>query len=423
MIGKDITDLENQIHSRDQDLMLQAQSQMQLRERFKQLKGKGKDQILQDALLSDQSTSSQLVDENRGSTLYYRVIKNRADGQDIISKSFQRKPRWTELPHGLDLRNTWNILWSWSKIKSDLQRLLVFQRANYFIGDKNVSRKDFLKKNIELARKFSAKAQKEFNIMPQTFEMPREYTEFLQTFSEHEEKEGKLNYWIIKPAAKAQGKGIRLVNEISQITFGEPMVIQRYLKNPLLLNGYKFDFRIYVVVTSVNPLEAFIYKEGFGRFSTQPYTLDPDAKANSFIHLTNTSINNKNLKNYEAESKSFGGTKVALGTLKKVFQDDLSVDWETQIWTKIKAVVTKSLIACQNDIVFNPCCFRLYGFDVILDSDLRPWLLEINTSPSLACDTALDEMVKQRLIDETLDLVNPVDFDRKRLVEVLERRL
>ena len=88
MIGKDITDLENQIHSRDQDLMLQAQSQMQLRERFKQLKGKGKDQILQDALLSGQSTSSQLVDVNRGSTLYYRVIKNRADGQDIISKSF-----------------------------------------------------------------------------------------------------------------------------------------------------------------------------------------------------------------------------------------------------------------------------------------------------------------------------------------------
>ena len=61
--------------------------------------------------------------------------------------------------------------------------------------------------------------------MPQTFEMPREYTDFLQTFSEHEEKDGKLNYWIIKPAAKAQGKGIRLVNEISQITFGEPMII------------------------------------------------------------------------------------------------------------------------------------------------------------------------------------------------------
>ena len=49
-------------------------------------------------------------------------------------------------------------------------------------------------------------------------------------------------------------------------------------------------------------------------------------------------------------------------------------------------------------------------------------MLEINSSPSLACDTLLDDMIKQRLIDDTIDLVNPLDFDRKRLVEILERR-
>jgi len=54
---------------------------------------------------------------------------------------------------------------------------------------------------------------------------------------------------------------------------------------------------------------------------------------------------------------------------------------------------------------------------------LRAWLLEINSSPSLACDTLLDDMIKQRLIDDTIDLVNPLDFDRKRLIEVLERRI
>ena len=113
-----------------------------------------------------------------------------------------------------------------------------------------------------------------------------------------------------------------MINEISQISFGEPIILQRYLKNPLLINGYKFDFRIYVLVTSVNPLEAFIYKEGFGRFSTVPYTLDPSSKGNSFVHLTNTAINNKNLKNYDADPKNrqFGGTKVSLGTLKTIFE-------------------------------------------------------------------------------------------------------
>jgi len=59
---------------------------------------------------------------------------------------------------------------------------------------------------------------------------------------------------------------------------------------------------------------------------------------------------------------------------------------------------------------------------VLLDEDLKCWLLEINSSPSLACDTLLDDQIKQRLIDDTIDLLEPVDFDRKRLFEVLERR-
>ena len=104
--------------------------------------------------------------------------------------------------------------------------------------------------------------------MPLTFILPKEYCDFLTAFSELEDMEGKLNYWIMKPLTKSRGKGITIVNEMAEVVSGEPMVMQRYLKNPLLLNGYKFDMRIFVLVTSVNPLEAFVYKEGFGRFST-----------------------------------------------------------------------------------------------------------------------------------------------------------
>lgn len=266
--------------------------------------------------------------------MFYRVIKNKSEVYDIITRSFSRKQRWQELPHGLDLRNTWNLLWSWSKIKSDLQKLIVFQRANHFVGAKNVSRKDFLKSNIERARNQGAKAKKEFNIMPLTYILPKEYVEFLTVFSDLEDKEGRMNYWIMKPSASSRGRGIQLVNEISQITYGEPMIVQKYIKNPLLLNGYKFDLRIYVLVTSVNPLEAFIYKEGFGRFSTAPFTLDPNDKGNKYIHLTNYSINKNNLKNYDVDKKDrqFGGTKVSLGTLRKTFVEDLKIDWDVQIW-------------------------------------------------------------------------------------------
>ena len=132
-----------------------------------------------------------------------------------------------------------------------------------------------------------------------TFVLPKEYIGFIETFSEYEDKEGKYNYWIMKPAAKSRGRGITLVNELTAITYGEPVVIQRYIKNPLLINGYKFDMRIYVVVTSVNPLEAFIYRDGFGRFSTIPFSINPNDKSNKYIHLTNVSIQKYNASNQE----------------------------------------------------------------------------------------------------------------------------
>ena len=74
-----------------------------------------------------------------------------------------------------------------------------------------------------------------------------------------------------------------------------------------------------MLVTSVNPLEIFIYRQGFGRFSTVPFTLDPNDKANKYIHLTNVSINkyNKNAGENENADTIEGGTKISLDTVKE----------------------------------------------------------------------------------------------------------
>jgi hypothetical protein len=73
---------------------------------------------------------------------------------------------------------------------------------------------------------------------------------------------------------------------------GKEITVQRYLAKPLLLDGIKFDLRVYVVVTGVNPLEAFVCDEGLARFCTSKY--EAPAKSNfkkAFMHLTNYSVN------------------------------------------------------------------------------------------------------------------------------------
>ena len=77
--------------------------------------------------------------------------------------------------------------------------------------------------------------------------------------------------WIIKPSSSSQGKGIFMVDDISEVPLNESLVISRYIDNPLLINGLKFDLRLYVLVTSFDPLKIYVYNEGLVRFASEPY--------------------------------------------------------------------------------------------------------------------------------------------------------
>lgn len=59
-------------------------------------------------------------------------------------------------------------------------------------------------------------------------------------------------------------------------------------------------------------------------------------------------------------------------------------------------------------------CFEILGFDILIDSDLKPWLLEVNLSPSLACDSPLDMAIKSTLVCDSLNLAGVKRFDRKK---------
>lgn len=86
------------------------------------------------------------------------------------------------------------------------------------------------------------------------------------------------------------------MDDLQQIQLDDLAVISRYIGNPLLINGHKFDLRVYVLVTSVEPLRIYVFKEGLARFATEEYnsaSSGAGAGQNKFVHLTNYSINKK----------------------------------------------------------------------------------------------------------------------------------
>ena len=70
----------------------------------------------------------------------------------------------------------------------------------------------------------------------------------------------------------------------------------------------------------------------------------------------------------------------------------------------------QSLKAVQNVMVNDRHCFEMYGYDIIVDRDLKPWLLEVNASPSLTTTTLADRILKMTLLNDTFDIVLHPDF-------------
>ena len=83
----------------------------------------------------------------------------------------------------------------------------------------------------------------------------------------------------------------------------------------------------------------------------------------------------------------------------------------------------KSLVMVDDKITHQPNCFEMFGYDVLIDSDLRPWLLEVNASPSLARPSPLDVRVKNAMIKDIISLLDVAPYDRAAVLRVLNRRL
>ena len=162
----------------------------------------------------------------------------------------------------------WNLLWASSSCKAYLyEGLNEYQRLNHFPHSYEITRKDRLCFNyVKLQEKFGRDA---FDFVPDTYILPNEYGDLLSHYQKLKQTDPRRNVWIVKPSNSSRGRGIHIIDDINDLNVDELSIISRYVTNPLLINGYKFDLRIYVVVTCYEPLRIYVYKEGLARFATE----------------------------------------------------------------------------------------------------------------------------------------------------------
>ncbi|XP_074900846.1 tubulin polyglutamylase TTLL13 isoform X1 [Buteo buteo] len=248
-----------------------------------------------------------------------------------------------------------------------------FQKINHFPGMIEICRKDLLARNLNrMLRLFP----KEYNIFPRTWCLPADYGDF-QAYR----RARKTRTFICKPDSGCQGRGIFITHNPEEIKHGEHMICQQYI-----------------------------------------------SKDDICMHLTNYAINKHN-ENFVQDDMT--GSKRKLSTL-NAWMTDNSYN-TTKLWEDIEDIIIKTLISAHPVVKHNyqSCfpnhttgcaCFEILGFDILVDRKLKPWLLEVNHSPSFTTDSPLDREVKDALLCDTINLINVHACNKRKVLEEDKQR-
>ena len=291
-----------------------------------------------------------------------------------------------------------------------------------------------------------------------------------------------------KSSSAAAARGASLANP----RMFDRYVVQEYLANPLLIEGRKFDLRLYVVVTRYFPFTvAYRHEVGFARFAASNYNedggaaggmaCDDTASDSRYAYLTNFSVGRKlfahktgaspgspdgqppvpltpeeehsRIEAIKAAAERAGELKWTLDYLNHVLKTRPSVvgvregsalDVEA-MWKEVDTVICSTLEAVRQNIgtQFDPSrrrpvndardslssaslqdqahfadsYFELYGFDIMFDDSCKPWLIEVNTLPSLESSSLKDYYAKGTVVSDLLNIVQVTPFERTAVEE------
>ena len=173
-------------------------------------------------------------------------------------------------------------------------------------------------------------------------------------------------------------------------------IAQRFIGNSFLINNYKTNLRIYLLIKVENKkVDFFVNKKGKCLYANKKYSFK-----NEINYEENITSSNMDMNIYDANPHNFDDLKIYL-------EDNKIANWN-KIFNKILNIF-KKLYKAGNNILknqkYNKIYFQLFGCDIILDNNLTPYLLEINKGPDMIPKINKDYILKRKIYYDTFALV------------------
>ena len=231
--------------------------------------------------------------------------------------------------------------------------------------------------------------------------------------------------FIQKDTNTHMGSGVHLFDEGREKAFKmvyarrnlcgnvDKIQMQKYIHNPLLLYGHKFDFRVYMLITSVNPVIVY-YHDGFLRVSLQIFNM---TSTNRATHFTNTHIAEDLFKYAKVHGNWSGMTEAELRDFQTwnftrlhnylySIQKINDPDWlQNYLRPQLMKAIIHILRSTQHTITRATNTYQLWGMDFIMDDNLKLWFIEANPRPGIMAASPMRKKFMEMMVEDMFTLL------------------
>ena len=327
----------------------------------------------------------------------------------------------------------WNFNYLWKVVETRFSDEVHLKENKYqLIGNfpKDNTYKDGLNR---FYNKQKSKFPKDYNYIPETYLFPDQKDEILKKFKNY--KYDPNDAWLFKPARNSFGRGIYVLNNYTDIKKAkqQQFLISRYVMNPLLIKGKKFDMRAYVLVTGMDPLKIYFYRDGYLKLTVKNFTLDHKYLNDGCVHITTSDTNLEcfggkeykyDINIYDANSNFYSYVYFERYCAKH------GINF-TDIMEQFKDIFVKTFISLNSNFLdlvkqrkmLDRNLYQLYGLDLIVDNNNKVYLLELNRNPSMRNGHAVCDYMYDNIIADILNIVGIVPFSHNETQQPFDKNV